>query len=61
MSRYIMGIDAAAQGLALTGEAIKPDPSLKPCYDEAFRRYVALYEALKPYFALQQQSIPKAH
>ena len=44
-------IDRAAQGLALTGEALRPDPSLKPCYDEAFRRYIALYEALKPYFA----------
>ncbi len=54
MSSYLMGVDAAAQGLALTGEAIMPDPSLKPCYDEAYGRYLALYEALKPYFALQQ-------
>ncbi len=46
-------IDRAAQGLNFTGEAIMPDPSLKPRYDEAFMRYVALYEALKPYFALQ--------
>jgi xylulokinase len=45
-------IDTAAQGLALTGEAIMPDPSLKPCYDEAFRRYVALYESLKPFFSI---------
>ena len=44
-------IDSAAQGLALTGEAIMPDQSLKPCYDEALERYIALYEALKPYFA----------
>ena len=45
-------IDTAAQGLALTGNAIMPDPSMKPCYDEAFRRYVALYESLKPFFAM---------
>ena len=45
-------IDTAAQGLAITGEAIKPDPSLKACYDEAFRRYVALYESLKPFFSI---------
>ena len=51
ISRY-PDIDTAAQGLALTGDAIMPDPSLKPCYDEAFRRYVALYESLKPFFAM---------
>ena len=59
MSRYIMGIDASAQGLAQTSKAIIPDPSLKACYDEAYGRYLGLYDALKPYFALQQQSIPK--
>ncbi|MCR4621146.1 MAG: hypothetical protein K5663_03605 [Clostridiales bacterium] len=45
-------IDTAAHGLAVQGDAIMPDPSLKPCYDEAYGRYLALYEALKPYFAL---------
>ena len=45
-------IDSAARGLAITGEAILPDKSLKLCYDDAFAHYQALYEALKPYFAL---------
>jgi len=44
-------IDRAAEGLALTGDEIAPDPSLRACYDDAFERYVSLYETLKPFFA----------
>lgn len=44
-------IDTAAQRLVQTGDAIMPNLSLKTCFDEAYGRYLALYDALKPYFA----------
>lgn len=44
-------IDTAAEGLIKTGAEIAPDTSVKADYDKGYASYIALYDALKPYFA----------
>lgn len=42
----------SADALVRFDRDFEPDPALKPHYDEKFARYIALYEALKPFNAL---------
>ena len=42
----------SADALVRFDRDFDPNPALKPYYDEKFTRYVALYEALKPFNAL---------
>jgi xylulokinase len=43
-------IKSAVRGMTSGGEEIKPNPANRAAYDQAYKLYVALYNAVKPLF-----------
>ncbi|MEO8461646.1 MAG: FGGY family carbohydrate kinase [Chloroflexota bacterium] len=41
---------AAERALVTTGARFEPDPSTRPAYDDAYDRYIRLFEAMRPEF-----------
>ena len=41
---------AAERALVTTGARFEPDPETRPAYDDAYDRYVRLFEAMRPEF-----------
>ena len=44
-------LDEAGRAMVATRRRYAPDPAAHAVYDEAYRRYIALFEALRPLFA----------
>lgn len=44
-------LDEAALAMVRAGRRYEPDPATHAVYDEAYARYVELFEALRPLFA----------